>query len=134
LSPLVEFLIDLVTSGLGGVGRKPHAPFPEGEANASLGAVAAFVGLLTGIFAFGLLMIISYGSGLSVSDYSDLIGASSAVALLACAGRWAGARAPSVTRRHLGLAQFGRGAATLALGMSFVAVLVGVFDLVRHVA
>lgn len=125
--------MDLVTSGLDGVGRKPRPAFPEGEADASLGALAAFVGALTGIVAFALLMIISYGSGLSATDHFDLILASVTVALLAFGGRWAGVRAPRVTRRHLGMAQFGRGATTVALVMSSLAILVGLFDLVRHV-
>lgn len=54
LSPLVEFLIDMIASGLGGT-RKPRAPFAEGDTNASLGAVAAFAGVLAAIFAFALL-------------------------------------------------------------------------------
>jgi hypothetical protein len=133
LSPLFEFLVDLVTSGLGEVGRKPRPAFPEGGVNASMGALAAFVGVLTDILALELLVITSFGSGLSATDYFDLILASVTVMLVARAGRWAGVRAPSVTRRHLGMAQFGRGATTVALVMSSLAILVGLFDLVHHV-
>lgn len=132
MSPVVELIIDLVTSGLSGLEGKRRPPFPEGEGNASLGAVAAFVGVLTALFAFGLLAITLYGSDLSVRDYAALVGASFVVALLACGGRWAGVRAPSVTRRHLGLSRFGRGAATIALGMSSLSILVGLLRLVRH--
>ena len=80
LFPVIEFLIDLAASGLGGSGRKPRAPFPEGAGNASLGAVAA----------------VGFGS------------------------RWAGVRAPAVTRRNLGLAMLGRIVATAAVYMSIV--------------
>lgn len=133
MSPVVELIIDFVTSGLSGLGGKRRPPFPEGEGNASLGAVAAFVGVLTAIFAFGLLSITSYGSDLSVRDYTALIGASFVVALLAFGGRSAGVRASIVTRRHLGLSRFGRGAATIALGMSSLSILLGLFHLVSHV-
>jgi len=132
LSPVVEFIMDLITSGLGGVGSKPRAPFAEGETNASFGAVAAFAGMLAVIFALALLVITSYGSGLSAPDYAGLIGVSSVVALLAFGGRWAGLRAPTVTRRNLGLARFGRVVATLALGMSIIAGLIGAIHLVGH--
>lgn len=115
MSPVADFIIGLVTSGLGGLEGKSRPPFPEGEGNASLGAVAAFVGVLTAIFSLALLVITSYGSDLTAGDYGALIGASFTVALLAFGGRWAGVRAPNVTRRNLGLSRFGRCAATLAL-------------------
>ena len=78
-------------------------------------------------------MITAYGSDLTVTDYADLTAASFATALLAFAGRWAGVRAPNVTRRNLGLSRFERRAATLALSMSSLSILVGLFHLVRHV-
>jgi hypothetical protein len=96
--------------------------------------VAAFVGVLTAIFSFALLVITLYGSDLTAGDYGVLIGASFAVALLAFGGRWAGVHAPNVTRRNLGLSRFGHCVATLALGMSSLSVLAGLFHLVRHVA
>lgn len=133
MSPVVELIIDLVTSGLSGPGSKPRPSFPEGEGNASLGAVAAFVGVLAAIFSVGLLLITLYGSDLSVRDYIALIGASFAVALLALGGRWAGVRAPSVTKRNLGLSRFGRGIATIALGTSCLSILAGLFHVLRQV-
>jgi len=77
----------LAASGLGGIGRKPRAPFPEGDENASLGAVAAFAGALSAIFSLALLAITSFSTGLSVPDYASLIGASLAVAALGFRGR-----------------------------------------------
>lgn len=132
MSPVVEFITDLIASGLGGIRSKTRVPFPEGETNASLGAVAAFAGVLAVIFAPALLVITSYGSRFSVTDYAGLIGASSVVAVLAFGGRWAGSRAPTVTGRNLGLARFGRMVASLALGMSIAAALIGAIRLVGH--
>ncbi len=132
MSPFVEFIMDFIISGLGGAGSKPRAPFPEGETNASLGAVAAFAGVLAVIFALGLLVNTSYGSGFSVSDYAGLTGASFIVALVAYGGRRAGMRALGVTTRNLGLARFGTVVATLALGMSIASSLLGVIHLVLH--
>ncbi len=131
MSPVVEFILDVIASGLGGAG-KPRAPFPEGDTNASLGALAAFAGVLAAIFALALLVITSYGSGLSATDYSSLMGASLIVAIAAFGGRWAGLRAPSVTSRNLGLARFGCVVATLALAMSVASVIVGTIHLFRH--
>lgn len=130
MSPLIEFLIDVVASGLGGA-RKPRAPFPEGDANASLGAVAAFAGVLATIFAFALLGITSYGAAPYATDYGSLIGASLIVAIVAYGGRWAGLRAQSVTTRNLGLARFGCVVATVALAMSVASVVVGAVHLLR---
>jgi hypothetical protein len=134
LSPVFEFLIDLVAGGLGGIGRKPLTPFPEGAGNASLGAVAAFAGALSAIFSLALLAITSFGSRLTVRDYASLIGASLAVAALGFGGRWAGVRAPAVTRRNLGLAMFGRIVAKAAIYMSIASALVAGFHVVRGVA
>ena len=134
MSPVLEFLIDLVAIGLGGIGRKPRAQFPEGDENASLGAVAAFAGALSAIFSLALLAITSFGTGLSVRDYASLIGAPLAVAALGFGGRWAGIRAPAVTRRNLGLAMFGRTVATVAVCMSIASALVAGFHVVRGVA
>jgi hypothetical protein len=55
LSPVFEFIVDLITSGLGGIGSKRRAPFPERGANASLGDVAALAGMLAAIFALAPL-------------------------------------------------------------------------------
>jgi hypothetical protein len=132
LSPVIEFIADLIASGLGGTKTTLRTPFPEGEGNASLGAVATFAGVLAAIFALALLLITAYGSGLSMRDYASLIAASLVVACLAFGGRWAGLRAPNVTRRNLGLAGFGRGVATLALATSVAAALVGTIQLIRH--
>ena len=98
---MLELLLEVIASGFGGVGNKPRQPFPEGEMNASLGAVAAFTGALSFIFALSLFAITLFGSGLSVGDYASLIAASFAVALLASGGRRAGIRAHNVTRRNL---------------------------------
>jgi hypothetical protein len=132
LSPVVEFILDVIVSGVGGVGSKPRAPFAEGETNASLGAFAAFAGVLAAIFALALLVITSYGSGLPVRDYAGLIAASLVVTVVAFGGRRAGLRAPNVTGRNLSLARFGRVVATLALGMSIAAVLVGATHLISR--
>jgi hypothetical protein len=132
LSPLVEFIIDFIASGLGGVGSKPREPFPEGETNASLGAVAAFTGGLALIFALLLLLNTSIGSGFSASDYASLSAASLVVAVVAYGGRRAGARALGVITRNLGLARFGTVVAALALGMSIASCLIAVVRFILH--
>jgi len=132
LSPIVEFILDFMAGGLGGVSTKRPAPFPEGETNASLGAVAAFAGTLSALFALALLVITALGAGLSSRDYAGLVAASIVVAILALGGRSAGSRALQVTQRNRWLARLGRAVATLALGMSCVSIGFGVFWLVRH--
>lgn len=121
----MEIITDFFASAVGGaVGRKrKHQSFPEGDENASLGAVASFAGVLSFIFALELLLNAAYARNFKVNDYLSVIGASVAVAVLALGGWWAGVRAPRVTHRNLGLARFGRGAAMLALGMALVATL-----------
>jgi hypothetical protein len=132
MSPLLEIVTDFIASALGECipGKQRRQPFPEGW-EASLGAVAAFAGVLAFIFALALLVNAAYPWNFTVKDYVSLIGASVAVALLALGGRWAGVRAPKVTRRNLGLARCGRGVATLALGMSFLAAVLAAFRLIH---
>ena len=132
MSPFLEIVTDFIASALGECipGERRQQPFPEGW-EASLGAVAAFAGVLAFIFALALLVNAAHPWNFTVKDYVSLIGASVAVALLALGGRWAGVRAPKVTRRNLGLARCGRGAATLALGMSFLAAILAAFRLIH---
>jgi hypothetical protein len=71
MSPLVEFIVDLVASGFGGgFNSKPRRPFVEGDANASLGAVAAFAGALAVIFAIALFVNCAYDANLSAKEYA----------------------------------------------------------------
>jgi hypothetical protein len=131
LSPILEIITDFFASAVGeAVGRK-HRPFPEGAGNASLGALASFAGVLSFILALALLLNAAYAWNFTINDNLSVIGASVAVALLALGGRWAGARAPRVTRRNLGLARFGRGAATLSLGMVLAATLLAAIGLIH---
>jgi hypothetical protein len=134
LSPILEIITDLFANAVGDVvGRKRKRPhFPEGEQNASLGALAAFAGVLALIFALALLLNVVYARNFTVNDYASVLGASLAVALLALGGRWVGVRAHRVTRRNLSLARFGRGVATLALGMALVAALLAAIDLLHR--
>jgi hypothetical protein len=87
--------------------KKPRAPFPEGEGNASLGAVSLFFGALA-LLISGLL----FSSTLERLSFSD-IGAP-AIMLMAAAAFLSsllayrtGRKAPKVTRRHLGMAKVG---------------------------
>ena len=135
MSPIMEIISDVIAQAIGGVvGRKqPRPPFPEGEGNASLGAVAALAGSLAFIFALAVLVNAAYAWDFTTKDYASLTGASLAVAALAFGGRRAGARAPEVTRRNLGLARFGYGSATLGLGMSLIAALIAAVRLIHQI-
>src|SRR5258705_13562068 len=108
MSPFLEIVTDFIASAPGGcIPRKQRRQtLPEGE-EASLGAVAAFAGVLAFIFALALLVNAAHPWNFTVNDYMSLIGASVAVALLALGGRWAAVRAPKVTGRNLGLARCG---------------------------
>ncbi|MDB6103067.1 MAG: hypothetical protein JWO52_3066 [Gammaproteobacteria bacterium] len=134
MSPILEIITDFFASAVGGVvgRRRKHPPFPEGAGNASLGALASFAGVLAFVFALALLLNAAYARDFTGNDYVSVIGASVAVALLALGGRWAGVRAPRVTRRNLGPARLGRGAAMLALGMSLVAALLAAIGLIHR--
>jgi hypothetical protein len=133
LSPILEIITDLFAGAVGeAVGRKrKHPPFPEGDANASLGALASFAGVFALIFALALLLNAVYARNFTATDYLGVIGASVAVTLVALGGRWAGVRAPRVTQRNLGLARIGRGVSMLALSMSLVAALLAAVGLIH---
>ena len=87
--------------------KKPRAPFPEGDGNASLGAVSLFSGVLALLFA-GLFFI----STLDRLSFAD-IGATAIIVIAVfafLAGLLAyrtGRKAPKVTRCNLGMALIG---------------------------
>jgi peptidoglycan/LPS O-acetylase OafA/YrhL len=78
------------------------------DAEASLGAIAAFFGTLSLVFA---LCALSGASDRASFDYMGAVTVCT-MALLCLAGSYgslrAGRKAPLVTRRHLGLATYGR--------------------------
>lgn len=82
MSPILEIITDIVAQAVGDVvwRKQKRRPFPEGEMNASLGAVAAFAGALAFIFALAVLLNAAYTSDFTAKDYASLIGASIAVA------------------------------------------------------
>jgi hypothetical protein len=87
--------------------KKPRVPLPEGESNASLGAISLFSGVLALLFS-GLL----FSSTLDRLSFGDIgapaIAIISAVAFLSGLIAYrAGRKAPKVTRRHLGMARVG---------------------------
>jgi hypothetical protein len=111
--------------------RKPRPPFPEGESNASLGAAAAFGGVLSLIFGLMAFLELLY-----IETYRDigrwpLLGFAVGALVTAWFSRAGGRRAPTVTTRNLGLARFGAGVATLALAVSGVALILWIVRIVQ---
>jgi hypothetical protein len=135
LSPLLEIISDVIAQAIGGVvdRKQPRAPFPEGEGKCFPWCGSSPVGSLAFIFALGVLVNAAYPWDFTTKDYASLTGASLALAALAFGGRRAGARAPEVTRRNLGLARFGYGSATLGPDMSLVAALIAAIRLIQQI-
>jgi hypothetical protein len=123
MSFLMELVVNIVAEAAGEAAFRNRTPrfFPEGHANASLGAVAAFAGSLALIFAIPVLLFTAYADQLTTTDRAGLLLASLVVAALGYGGRRAGMRAPQVTSRNLILAKFGTCVASLATGMALVA-------------
>jgi hypothetical protein len=88
--------------------RKPRPPFPEGEENASLGAVSLFAGFLS--LVFSMLALCGAGNRAMYVDMGAAVVLGMAVlsflgALLAYR---CGRKAPRVTRRNLWMASVGK--------------------------
>jgi hypothetical protein len=95
--------------------KKARAPFPEGEGNASLGAVSLFCGALALLFAS-----LFFASSLDRSSFDDIgaptiVGIAVATFFVALLAHRTGRKAPSVTRRNLRMALVGRLFALLAM-------------------
>jgi hypothetical protein len=133
----VSFLIEVVVELLGSAvlelfGGKKRAPpvFAEGQGNASLGAVSAFFGFLS--LVFGILLL---PAAIFTASYKDmgpvvLCIASGVTALAAFLALRAGRKAPTVTRRNLGLAKFGVIVSTLGLVASILTLVVTAWRIV----
>ena len=123
MSFLMELVVNIVAEATGEAALRNRKPgyFPEGNANASLGAVAAFAGSLALIFAIPVLLFTAYADQFTTTDRAGLFLASLLVAALGYGGRRAGMRTPQVTSRNLILARFGTFVASLATGMALVA-------------
>jgi hypothetical protein len=119
----MELVVNIVAEAAGEAAFRNRKPkyFPVGDANASLGAVAAFAGSLALIFAIPVLLFTAYADQFTTTDRAGLLLAALMVAGLGYGGRRAGMRAPQVTSRNLTLAKFGSFVASLAIGMALVA-------------
>jgi hypothetical protein len=87
--------------------KKARAPFPEGEGNASLGAVSLFCGALALLFSS-----LFFASTLDRSSFNDIgapaiVGIAVATFFVALLAHRTGRKAPGVTRRNLGMARVG---------------------------
>jgi len=114
--------------------KEPRAPFPEGEGNASLGAISLFFGALALLFA-GLLL----AATLDRSSFIDMgaltiIGITVATFFVALLAHRAGRRAPATTRRNLGMARVGTYLARPAMLLSVAAISVCVARLLQWVS
>ncbi len=123
MSFLMELVVNIVAEAAGEAAFRNRKPkyFPEGGANASLGAVAAFAGALALIFATPVLLFAAYPDQFTTTARADLLLAALVVAALGYGGRRAGMRAPQATSRNLILAKFGTFVGSLATGMALVA-------------
>jgi hypothetical protein len=136
VSFLGELILEIVGEGVASVfssKKKPRAPFKEGESKASLGAVSLFFAVLALVFS-GLLFL----APINQSAYEDMGGVwifgILAVALfVGVLARRAGSRAPSVTRRNLGMAKGGVWVANLAIALSLVGIALCGLRLLRGV-
>jgi hypothetical protein len=129
-------LVDILIELLGGAavdmlrGKKNRTPLPEGEVNASLGAVAAFLGglslLLVAIAVpFGFLSIAHGGGGPLALLLAGL------AALLALGAMRLGTTALRGTQRNVALSYFARGSGALVLVAATVAFGLGLVGTVR---
>jgi hypothetical protein len=71
----MSFLTELVLNLVGEAATRNRKPkyFPEGETNASLGAVAAFAGSLALIFAIPVLLFAAYADQFTTTDRARLL-------------------------------------------------------------
>jgi hypothetical protein len=124
-SILVEILTQLLGEAVSS--RIPNPQPPEGILNGSLGAIAAFFGLLSALFAAPAVVFVAQsGDALVVVFVLCLV-----VAACASLGILAGRRAPRVTSRNLALARVGYRTSEVALAASVLALVVA---LVRALA
>ena len=70
MSFLMELVVNIVAEAAGEAAFRNRKPryFPEGDANASLGAVAAFAGSLALIFAIPVLLFTAYADQFTTTD------------------------------------------------------------------
>jgi hypothetical protein len=113
-----SILIEIIASLFDGA-IPTDPPAREGELNASLGAIAAFLGFISLMFAIPTV-VFSFGP----APFLLVLGLSLVVVVSAVLGRLAGRRALGVTRRNLALAKLGYGVSTFAMAASLVALLV----------
>jgi hypothetical protein len=102
----------------------PATPTPEGLLNASLGAVAAFFGLVSLMVATPAVVLSFHSGPFGPEPLLLVVTLFPVVAACGALGVLAGRRAPRVTKRNLALARVGSGACMLAIAGSVVAVLV----------
>jgi hypothetical protein len=136
----MSFLGGVVAELLGGAlegvfsSNKPAPNFPEGQENASLGAVAgflAFVSLLIGLpsFIFAVSFVGHRGLGSLL-----ILGLGAGSALLAFSAIRVGSKALQVTKRNAALAQLSRAIGYLVLVASAGSSTLGVFSVLRWLA
>lgn len=107
MSFLMELVVNIVAEAAGEAAfrNRRRKYFPEGDANASLAAVAAFAGALALIFAVPVLLFVAYADQFTTTDRAGLLLAALSVAALGYGGRRAGVRAPQVTSRNPNLGE-----------------------------
>lgn len=118
MSFLGEVLAEILREVVVGIifGKKKTTPqFPEGEGNASLGALSLFFGGLALIFS-----LIFFASGLNQNSFNDIVGNTSLTILFALIAFFSGRRASNVTQRNLGMARVGTYFSLLAICLSLV--------------
>jgi len=99
--------------------RRPSAPPPEGEVNASLGAIAGFFGFLSVLFSLALLGMLKNGL-LFLTTFACIPIGFGYIAYRA------GRRAPRVSDRNLRLAKLGFGASIVGFAVTGASLLIAV--------
>jgi F0F1-type ATP synthase membrane subunit c/vacuolar-type H+-ATPase subunit K len=136
----VSFLGDVIVEILGGAlqgvfsSNKPAPYFPEGEANASLGAAAglmAFVSLLISVptFILAISSVERAGSGSLL-----IVGLGVGSSLLAIGTIRVGSKALRVTKRNAALSKSSRAAGYLVMALSAASSIFGVIGILRWIA
>lgn len=132
----LDVIAELLGGALEGVfsSNKPVPYFPEGQENASLGAVAgflAFVSLLIGVpsFIFALSFVEHRGAGSLL-----ILGLGVGSALLAFSAVRVGSKALQVTKRHTALSQMSRTIGYLVLVASAASSILGIISVFRWLA
>jgi hypothetical protein len=104
--------------------RKPRPPFPEGEENASLGAVSLFVGFLSLVFA-GLALSGVINRAMYVDMAAAVVLGMAALSFMgALLAYRCGRNAPGVTRRNLWMALVGKWLSLPGMFLSACAILI----------